>query len=540
MSNKDSGKIRKAGGPGPASGNLQDSYGSDNIVELLDQYSHELITSLPEPFLIYDREMKVVYANSLAVEAMAFDPTGMSREEIGKKLDLQVVSGSGTEQDRPVPEYVLQGEIVRNVYYRFRNPAGELHIALGSFSPLSYQGEVIGVVSTWHDITEQVQREQFCIYAKEEVEDKLRERTAELVQSEKVLRKIFSNRHMGIAVMDREFNYIRINGTFARAVDMPPPFITGRNHFELFPDEDIEWIFGKVLREGHSYFAMGKIQLFENKQAGSKSCFDWSIHPVVGESGEISTLMLMLVDTSRRMRAEEGLRDARMRLEHSGRLSDIGSLAATVAHELRNPLGVIRTATFNLRRKNDNQALVRHIDNIDKKIEESVEIINNLLYYSRMQAPDLKRVRLSSVINDSISSVRNRFRKRRVKISRDLAQMRGRSLRADPAQLGEVFTNILNNAVQAIEGRGRIYVSASVDNGRVEIDIADNGKGIDKDDLEKVFDPFFTRRARGTGLGLAICRELVELNGGSIWIESEQGRGTTVSVQLPLEGKKYE
>jgi len=242
-----------------------------------------------------------------------------------------------------------------------------------------------------------------------------------------------------------------------------------------------------------------------------------------------------------RNQEEKGrLAGLREEIEHNRRLSSIGTLAATVAHELRNPLGVIRTAAYNLHRKNSDPSLEKHIDNIQKKIDDSVLIINNLLNYSRIHRPARRRVRLSRVITESIRSVKKQFPEKPVTVRKQLSKMRGRAIYADPEQLREVFVNIIKNGFQAIELEGRIEIIASIADGKVNVEISDNGTGIDKEDIDQVFDPFFTGRARGTGLGLSVCRELIELHGGTVSIKSEKGAGTVVTVELQLERKGHE
>ena len=366
----------------------------------------------PVPMLIIGRDMKVVQANRLAAESLAFDPTGGSLEEIEKRLS------SGNDGAAPfiqklVSDRVLKGQSVQNIYFHFRNSEGELRLNLGSAGPI-YSGEkVIGAVAIWQDITDQPRR--------------------------------------------------------------------------------------KALEAG------------ENR---------WKANEDQKEKG--------------------GLAELREDIDHNRRLSSIGTLAATVAHELRNPLGVIRTAAYNLHRKNSDPSLEKHIDNIQKKINDSVLIINNLLNYSRIHRPTRSRIRLSEVINESIRSVKKQFPEKPITVRKQLSKMRGRTLYADPEQLREVFVNIIKNAFQAIEGEGRIEIIASIVEEKVKIDISDNGAGIGEENINRVFDPFFTGKARGTGLGLSVCRELIELHGGTVSIKSEKGSGTMVTVELPLERKDHE
>ena len=228
---------------------------------------------------------------------------------------------------------------------------------------------------------------------------------------------------------------------------------------------------------------------------------------------------------------------AQAELDKAKRLSDLGTLAATVAHELRNPLGVIRTASYNIRRKRENFLLDRHLDNIEKKISESDQIINNLLSYSRIKTPSYEKIQIYDILNECISLTNARFYKENVSIVKKFEPRKTKLIQADPLQIKEVFNNILINAYQSISNKkGKIEINVRDEGkGFIEISFKDNGTGIDKEDLDRVFEPFFTRKSKGTGLGLTICNELINLHSGKIDIESKQGEGTTVKVTLPIE-----
>jgi len=228
---------------------------------------------------------------------------------------------------------------------------------------------------------------------------------------------------------------------------------------------------------------------------------------------------------------------AQAELDKAKRLSDLGTLAATVAHELRNPLGVIRTASYNIRRKRENSILDRHLDNIEKKISESDQIINNLLSYSRIKIPSYEKIQIYDILNECIALMKRRFYKQNVSILKKIVPAKKKLIEADPLQIREIFNNILINAYQSIsDKKGKIEIMVRHnEKGSIEISFKDNGEGIDKEDLERVFEPFFTRKSKGTGLGLTICNELVNLHSGKIKIESKKGEGTTVRVTLPIE-----
>ena len=219
------------------------------------------------------------------------------------------------------------------------------------------------------------------------------------------------------------------------------------------------------------------------------------------------------------------------------RLSDIGTLAATVAHELRNPLGVIRTAAYNISRKVKTADIEKHLVHIEKKILESDQIINNLLNYSNIKMPNYEKINIYDFLEECVAFVKGRFEKQEVLIFKKFRGLKKRILIADSFQLREVFNNILDNAFQAMaEKSGKLTIKSKIEGNNFIVYFKDNGIGIAKDELNRVFEPFFTKKSKGTGLGLAICSELINLHNGTININSKIGKGTEVEIRLPIKG----
>jgi PAS domain S-box-containing protein len=225
-------------------------------------------------------------------------------------------------------------------------------------------------------------------------------------------------------------------------------------------------------------------------------------------------------------------------LKQYSRLADIGTLAATVAHELRNPLGVIHLAAYNLKREKGDMATNKHLMNIEKKVWEGNQIIDNLLSYARIKIPNYESVNILQVIDECVSSAQERFGPKGVVIEKEFGNDPD-LIEADANQIRDVFLNVLNNACQAInQPSGKVKVRVSHDGDMVKVAFEDTGEGIAAQDLDRVFEPFFTRKSKGTGLGLAICNELVHLHQGTIEIISQLGQGTTVTVLLPSQRRK--
>ncbi|MGA1870510.1 MAG: PAS domain S-box protein [bacterium] len=226
-----------------------------------------------------------------------------------------------------------------------------------------------------------------------------------------------------------------------------------------------------------------------------------------------------------------------IKLSEAKRLSDIGLLAATVAHELRNPLAVIKMACFNIRQKRINPTIDRNLENIEDRLSESNQIINNLLFYSRIKIPHFENIDIYHVLEVCISEVNLRLHKKRGMICKNWGISDRYIIEADPLQIKELFINILNNACDAVrEPYGEIEVGVKSDsNGFIHIYVKDNGSGISAEDLTMVYDPFFSTKSNGTGLGLTICFQIVKLHDGCIKIISEKEKGTTAKVKLPIK-----
>ncbi|MDD5773522.1 MAG: ATP-binding protein [bacterium] len=226
-------------------------------------------------------------------------------------------------------------------------------------------------------------------------------------------------------------------------------------------------------------------------------------------------------------------------MEQAKRLTDIGTLAATVAHELRNPLAVINVVSYNLKRKINDPDLKKQIHIIENKVMESDQIINNLLFYSRLRKPFFENVNIQKILSEVIELIK--FDTKNIKKARITAKcdpIMNTAFEADPLQLKELFINIVNNSFDALaDKKGAIEIIAKPDinkNGAL-IYIKDNGSGIDSENLSKIWEPFFSTKSKGTGLGLSVCRQIILLHNGTIDIKSEKGKGTTVIVGLPCK-----
>jgi signal transduction histidine kinase len=257
-----------------------------------------------------------------------------------------------------------------------------------------------------------------------------------------------------------------------------------------------------------------------------------------GEYGQILTL----VDVTEAAKAEAALR-------RSESLAAVGAAAAQLAHEIKNPLGSIRLGVEMLRQYTNNEEAERTISLVERGIHHLNKLVVDVTQFSRRRELDLGPADLREVIESSIELVEDRIRDKETPIETRFAST---SIQGnwDSEQLREVFVNLLANAIDASESRSPVEVSMeliqsdsgprhfdrpSANGARARVVIRDHGSGMDQKAQARLYEPFFTTKKRGTGLGLSIVRQIIDLHGGSIEVESERGKGTTFRIELPLE-----
>jgi signal transduction histidine kinase len=234
-------------------------------------------------------------------------------------------------------------------------------------------------------------------------------------------------------------------------------------------------------------------------------------------------------------RRQEEQRALEAQLHHAERLAALGEMTAGVAHEVRNPLGIISSTAELLQER---LARYEPQDRLAQIIVEEANRLNDkvteFLDFARPRIPNLQSCSLEKVVDRSLEFLQPEIDKRQISIERHY-QGDGQPQVADPDLLHQAFLNILLNAIQAMPRGGALSVAIDPGpNGQGrQIRFADSGEGIDADTARKVFNPFFTTKERGSGLGLPIVKSIIESHQGAIKIDSQPGQGTTVIIDLP-------
>lgn len=260
----------------------------------------------------------------------------------------------------------------------------------------------------------------------------------------------------------------------------------------------------------------------------------------------VGTTTGVLADQSRRRSAEletttrqlekvyRELQASFEQIKRADRLSAIGQLAASLAHEIRNPLASIEGAANIIESAQTSEDVRAGSLNIIRKESRRLNrLLTNLLDFARPRRPEFQSVDLSRLIDSVVALVDHSARQSSIEIRKNLAAVLP-PVESDPEQLKQVLLNLTINAMQAMPEGGRIEISARPAESGVRIAVRDQGPGVAEEDLEKIFDPFYTTKEAGTGLGLSVAHQIVVQHGGMIKAERNPGRGMTFSLVLPL------
>jgi signal transduction histidine kinase len=218
------------------------------------------------------------------------------------------------------------------------------------------------------------------------------------------------------------------------------------------------------------------------------------------------------------------------RLQRGERLATLGQVAGGVAHELRNPLNVVKTSVYYLlnARNPTPEKTAEHLRRIERQVEAADGVITALSNFARMPLPNLRAVRLARLVRDVLElDAPGDDVRVEVNVPDSLAPAL-----ADADQIRIVLGNLVRNARDAMPGGGLLTIRGREDGQGVELDVADTGAGIAPQDLARVMEPLYSTKARGLGLGLAIARAILEKNQGSLRVASEVGRGSAFTVRL--------
>ena len=369
-----------------------------------------------------------------------------------------------------------------------------------------------------------------------------------------------------ISVITPEKEIVDVNEAFLKQMGCSREEAIGRKCYEVFQklgnpcdDAAITCPLNEVIRnKRHTQHIMTRKGL-----DGEQRYYEVNTYPIWEKSGKISRFIDISRDITERLKQEEEitrrleqmveertqqLQETHAKLLHQDKMASLGKLAASVVHEINNPISGILNLTLLIKRiieegpinQKEIEGFNKYLNLMEKETRRTIRIVSNLLAFSRQSKIELKSINLNRLIEQTLFLNSNLLKIHRVKAETRLDPNLP-DLVGSADQLQQVFMNLISNAAEGMEASGggvlSIETGHSLRDGKIFIRFKDTGAGIPRENLPKLFDPFFTtkKNGKGVGLGLSVAYGIIQEHGGSIDVQSDVGKGTTFKVELPLK-----
>jgi len=367
----------------------------------------------------------------------------------------------------------------------------------------------------------------------------LRRRFEEVAELKNYTDSIMGSVTSGIVTLDLDGRVATLNPAAEMLTGLFAPEVAGRYCLEVFAHSPEP---GDLLMETlERRTGMGNVSLTLRRPNGTTLPIEMSTAPLRGREGKDLGVVGVFRDVT-------VLRELEEQVRRSDRLAALGTLAAGLAHEIKNPLTSLRTFTRFMPRKFDDERFRERFQRVvPHELERINAIVEQLLELARPARLAFQPVGLADLIDRALDLYANQIEGKGIEVRREYARDCP-PVQADPEYLYQAFVNLVANALDAMDAGGRLTLRVGGSQGgdplapsrargpgrQVKVEIEDTGKGISPSEADNVFNPFFTTKASGTGLGLALTHKIVEDHGGRIAFRSASGAGTTFRVTLPV------
>ncbi|MBW2184721.1 MAG: PAS domain S-box protein, partial [Deltaproteobacteria bacterium] len=390
-----------------------------------------------------------------------------------------------------------------------------------------------------------------------ELDSMVKIRTKELSLSEEKLRGMVETINDLIWEIDAAGKYTYISPIAKKIIGYEPEELIGKTIFDLMPEGDAQKLKATLQKIGNSKKPFNNLERINVNKDGTHIIFETNGAPILDDQGNLLGFRGADRNITARKQAEKELQKYAFELEEARntlerkveertrelkeahetlvrkeKFAVLGELAGGVSHELRNPLGVIKNSIYFLNMKMNtfkDEGVKENLKILSREITTANKIISDLLDFTRDKTPVRLEVNLNQLVEEMLlkSSIPANIR-----VITELTEHMV-PISIDPTQVAQVFINLIENGLQAMaEGGGTLKVSTSVGDNTIDVIFADEGCGIPKDNLDKIFDPLFTTKIKGIGLGLAISKSMAEANGGSILVESDGHKRSIFTVRF--------
>ena len=487
------------------------------------QWIESIMKSVADPIVLTDLDNEILLQNRRAEELFS----GSANAGEGKRRALKM-------NDLLFSAYlssatVSSSEVIqRDITLVDPIEGSDIHFEVISTPAANSRGEPLGLVSIFRDVTDL--REANEELARNFV--KLQQAEAESRRERDRLDLIIENVGHPIVVCDSAGNFILFNRRAELLFQDTDSFKSSAaaavrtNAVKLTS-------FISTLASASETGRQAEIELIDPEDNRSLP-MEITAREVLDATGQVTAVVSILHDLTEIRELER--RRVEQQLFESEKLAAVGRLAASIAHEVNNPLEAIKNALYLLQSSGDEKNS-RFLEIARKETERVSHIIRQMLGFARRPG-EVDWVDINQLLEETLVLMEKKMRQLKIRITRSFDEELPR-IRARADQLRQVFLNLIINAQQAIEGDGEIVISTSRYEQALQpsivVQLSDSGVGIAEDDLARIFDPFFSTGKKGTGLGLWVTQDIVRQHGGRIEVSSEVGRGTVFSIVLQVE-----
>lgn len=344
---------------------------------------------------------------------------------------------------------------------------------------------------------------------------------------------ILSSIAAGVVTLDSDGMILTWNTAAEKIVGISVERIVGRNYEEAMGSlkveeserQSLQKSIERVFKTGEPYY--GYKLAFHSTDRGDEVYINVSVSQLLNSAGEQLGLVIIFEDITREIKMEDDFR-------RMGELAAVGQLAASIAHELRNPLSSIKGAAQFLQKEYEEEpAIVEFLGIIVDEVNGLNRLTTEFLDFARPMQLELKPTCVNDIVEKTLHLMSVHITDSNVIVKESLAEFVP-EIQADDSQLEQVLKNMIINSLQAMPEGGMLTIeTGAIPTGGAYISVSDTGVGIAPDKLERIFQPFFTTKTKGTGLGLSVVHKIIENHGGRIEVSSKLNKGTKFKIVLP-------
>jgi len=488
------------------------------------QWIESIMKSVADPIVLTDLDNEILLQNRRAEEL--FSGSANAGEGKRRALKMNDLLFSAYLSSATVSSSEL---IQRDITLVDPIEGSDIHFEVISTPAANSRGEPLGLVSIFRDVTDL--REANEELARNFV--KLQQAEAESRRERDRLDLIVENVGHPIVVCDSSGNFILFNRRAELLFQENQSF--GSSAAAAVRANAVKLTsFISGLASASETDRQAEIELID-PEGGRALPMEITGREVLDPTGQVTAVVSILHDLTEIRELER--RRVEQQLFESEKLAAVGRLAASIAHEVNNPLEAIKNALYLMQDGSVGDKNTRFLEIARKETERVSHIIRQMLGFARRPG-DVDWVDVNQLLEETLVLMEKKMRQLRIRITKSFDDSLPR-IRARADQLRQVFLNLIINAQQAIEGEGRIEISTSRYDQALQpsilVQLSDSGVGIAEDDLNRIFDPFFSTGKKGTGLGLWVTQDIVRQHGGRIEVSSEPGRGTVFNIVLQVE-----